>query len=193
MRRSWFVLLGSTLTALILAAWPLVQPAAAKPREPEDERGVQPARPPEWSEPVVRGDIIGTHWAEGKDPKQKTATIVIWSKESNLAVNVYGDDPRVREVIVNGTACVGRYAIVGGDRQEETVMIGQSIEVQNLNLPCTATIQPVQNTQAQPATKPPAQPVQQSQSTQEPPAAASALTDLPFTLPPLQEPSEGQP
>ena len=183
MRRSWSALLVAMLAAFTLASGPLVELAAAKPKEPEDERGVQPAAPAAWKEPVVRGEIIATHWSEGKDPKQKTATIVIWSKESDLPVNVYGDDPRVREAIVNGTACVGRYAIVGGDRHDENDMVGRSIEVQNLNLACRATLQPVATTQAQPA--------QQSQKSAEPPPAQAA-PELPLILPPLQPADGGQ-
>ena len=185
MRRSWSVLLLATLAAFALASGPLVEPAAAKPKEPEDERGNQPPEPAAWKEPVVRGEIIATRWSEGKDPKQQTATIVIWSKESDLGVNVYGDDPRVRDAILNGTACVGRYAIVGGDRSDEYSLIGRSIEVQNLDLPCRATLQPLPGTQAQPA--------QQRPKPAEPPAAAPPPSDLPLILPPLQETTDGPP
>ena len=97
--------------------------------------------PKEWCEPTVSGIVTKTFWAESSDPKNKTATIVVWSNESDLAVNVFGDNPIVREAIVNGTACVGRYVVVSGDRFEADMLSAQGIVVHNLDTPCTATLQ----------------------------------------------------
>ena len=82
-----------------------------------------------------------TFWAESADPKKKTATIVVWSNDSDIAVNVFGDNPIVREAIVNGTACVGRYVVVTGDRIEADMLSAQGIVVPNLDMPCTYTLQ----------------------------------------------------
>ena len=97
--------------------------------------------PPEWCEPTVSGIVTHTFWAESANPKIKTATIVVWSNESDIAVNVFGDNPSVREAIVNGTACVGRYVVASGDRFEPDMLSGQGIVVHNLDTPCTATLQ----------------------------------------------------
>lgn len=176
-----------SLAVLFAVAGPLAAPSLARPREPEDERP-KPSDPPAWKEPVIQGEIIGTHWSEGRDPNQKTATIVVWSVESDLAVNVYGDDPRVREVIVNGTACVGRYAIVGGDREDEYSLIGRSIEVQRLEAPCRESLASPGGTQSQPATTQAAPP-----TNSQPPTAPSDLPYIPYVLPPLQPASEDPP
>lgn len=97
--------------------------------------------PKEWCEPTVSGIVTKTFWAESADPKIKTATIVVWSNESDIPVNVFGDNPIVREAIVNGTACVGRYVVVSGDRLEADMLSAQGIEVPNLDMPCTAKLQ----------------------------------------------------
>jgi hypothetical protein len=97
--------------------------------------------PQEWSDPTVSGFVTSTFWADSADPKNKTATIVVWSNDSDLAVNVFGDNPVVRESILNGTACVGRYVVVTGDRIEADMLSGQGIVVPNLDTPCTATLQ----------------------------------------------------
>ena len=96
--------------------------------------------PQEWSDPTVSGIVTGTFWADSADPKIKTATIVVWSNESDLAVNVFGDNPTVREAILNGTACVGRYVVVTGERFEAEMLSAQGIVVPNLDMPCTATL-----------------------------------------------------
>lgn len=186
MSARWLPALCASLVTLLLVAGPLAAPGLAKPREPDDERP-KPSDPPAWKEPLVRGEIIGTHWSESKDPNQKTATIVIWSVESDLPVNVYGDDPRVREAIVNGTACVGRYAIVGGDREDEYSLIGRSIEVQRLDLPCRESLASPGGAPAQPSTQaapPPPGPPQ---------TAPPELPGIQIVMPPLQPASDEPP
>jgi hypothetical protein len=115
-------------------------PVYANPNGPKNEKP-KSEDPPEWSDPTVSGIVTQTFWAEGKDPKNKTATIVVWSNDIDMAVSVYGDNPIVREAIVNGTACVGRYVVATGDRIDTNALSAQGIEVPNLDMPCTATLQ----------------------------------------------------
>ncbi len=113
----------------------------AKPADPKDEKSKE-GEPEAWSDPRVQGIIDKVYWADGKDPKTKTATMTLYSAESDQEITIYGDNPNVREAIVNGTACVGRFAVVTGDRIDPSTMVGQGIEVPNLDMECTATLGP---------------------------------------------------
>ena len=128
------------LSSLAMVAAFSLTPVYAKPGEPDREKP-KSEDPPEWSDPTVRGIVTETFWADGKDPKSKTATIVIWSNDIDMPVSVYGDNPNVREAIVNGTACVGRYVVATGERIDTNALSAQGIEVPNLDMPCTATLQ----------------------------------------------------
>src|ERR1051325_1683429 len=94
---------------------------------------------PTWNDPTVSGIVTSTFWAEGKDAKSKTATIVVWSDDANLAGGIYPHTPTVRAAIVNGTACVGRYVVATGDRLDSNQLSAQGIVVPNLDMECTAT------------------------------------------------------
>ena len=128
-------------TARLLAAIGLLSALALFTAFTLSPAYAEKCEPKEWCEPTVSGIVTHTFWADSSDPKNKTATIVVWSSDSDIPVNVFGDNPIVREAIVNGTACVGRYVVATGDRVEHDMLSGQGIVVHNLDTPCTATLQ----------------------------------------------------
>jgi hypothetical protein len=131
-----------TLLLLALASLLAVSTALATDKEDSGERKKKGNdEPPAWSDPRVAGKVTNTFWAEGKDAKNKTATIVIWHDDGDIPVTIYGDDPSVRQAIVDGTACVGRYVVVIGDRIDEYQIVGRSIEVPDQSQPCEWTLQ----------------------------------------------------
>jgi hypothetical protein len=140
MTRSWqlrglhLLLTGLSILA-IGAATVYADPKAEdrKPKKPNQNR-------PEWNEPTVMGIVMDTYWAPGLKPGTQTATIVIWSNESDLAVTIWGDGPEVREAIVNGTACVGRYVVVGGNRLDENSLVGLAIHFADTAKQCERTL-----------------------------------------------------
>lgn len=143
MQRSTFGTWLGSVAATVLAAGILVSPVFADKDNVQDRKKNRPSdEPSAWSEPVVSGTVMQTMWVDSKDPGSFTAAMIVWSNDSDLAVTIYGDDPSVRQAIVDNVACAGRYVVVGGDRLEAEEMIGRSIEVHNLETPCTSTLQP---------------------------------------------------
>jgi hypothetical protein len=130
--------------ALLVATFSMLLVAGgveAKPDDPNWGNRRKSDDNPSWSDPTVRGIVQQTFWADGKDPKSKTATIVIWSAEADLSVTIYGDNPIVRAAILDGTACVGRYIEATGVRLDANALSAQGIVVPNLDMECTATLQ----------------------------------------------------
>jgi hypothetical protein len=142
-KRSWMAAGLSGFAALFMAGSVLVSTAVADKDPAQDRQRNRPRTdvPPAWSEPVVMGVVNQVMWVESKTPGQQTAAMIVWSSDSDLNVTIYGDDPSVRQALIDGLACVGRYVVVGGDRLDESTMVGRSIEVPNLDMPCTATLQ----------------------------------------------------
>jgi hypothetical protein len=132
------IALASLLTLALGGALSLAT-VEARP-EPKNEKA-KAGDPAAWSDPLVQGIVMDTFWVEGKNPKQQTAVIQVWSNESDLAVIVYGDNPAAREAIVSGTACVGRFVIAVGDRIDEDELSADGIEVPNLDMACTKVLQ----------------------------------------------------
>ncbi|MCC7105035.1 MAG: hypothetical protein IT307_07815 [Chloroflexi bacterium] len=139
-------------------------PALADGNQSQDRQKNKPKDNEILWDPVVQGQVVQVFWAEGKG-KDKTATLVVDSKEANQWVYVYGDNPGVREAIVSGRACVGRFVVATGDRLEETALSAQGIEVYNLDTPCTATLVPGTG-------GPVSQPASQPATVQQPPQPA---------------------
>lgn len=140
MKRSWIAARLGALAMLALASAVSFTPVEARP-EPKAERE-KAKDPAAWSEPVVSGNITDTYWTDGLTKGSRTAVIVIWSAESDLGVTIYGDDPSVRNAIVAGEACVGRYVVVSGDRLDEGHMVGRGIEQPDLGKDCERSLQP---------------------------------------------------
>lgn len=144
MKRTWMIGRLASLSALVLVGSVLATPAMADKDNEQDRQKNRPKdEPSAWSDPVVAGIVSQVFWAEGKDPGTRTATLIVWSADSDLNVTIYGDDPSVRKALVDGVACVGRYVVIGGDRLDAETMIGRSVEVPNLDMACTSTLQPL--------------------------------------------------
>ena len=145
MKRSWAVRLGS-LALVALAATLTFAPVYvyAKPdnNEQKQDRKGNNKDNPSWSDPLVHGIVTNVFWAEAREKGQHTATIVIFSPESDIPVTIYGDDPTVRQAVVDGTVCTGRYAEVGGDRLDADNMIGRAVKFSDTATECVATIGP---------------------------------------------------
>jgi hypothetical protein len=139
----WTLARLGTLLVLALASLATVSTALAGEDQAQDRRKNRPRtdEPAAWSDPRVAGTVTNTFWAEGKDPGTKTATLVVWHADGDIAVTIYGDDPAVRQAIVDGTACVGRYVVVVGDRIDEDELVGRSIEVPDQSVACEWSLQ----------------------------------------------------
>jgi len=129
-----------SLATLIALATVTTSPVVATRRDGEKQKA-QPDNQA-WKDSKVDGVVLSTYWAEAKQKGQWTAVIVVWSNASDIAVTVYGDDPVVRSAIVDGSACVGRYVVVAGDRLEATDLVGRGIQVPSTDTECTAVIAP---------------------------------------------------
>jgi hypothetical protein len=145
MRRSWLAAGAGAVATLVLAGNIAVGTALADDGgkdPPQDRQRNKPKDVPSaWTDPVVSGIATRVMWVEGKSADTQTAAMGIWSTDADLEVIVYGDDPAVRQALIDGVACAGRYVVVGGDRLDEHTMIGRSIEVPNLDMACTQTLQ----------------------------------------------------
>ena len=126
----------AALSAFALGAATVFADPKAEDKKPKKPNQNNPA----WNEPIVMGIVMDTYWAPGLKPGTQTATIVIWSNESDLAVTVWGDGPPLREAILNGTVCVGRYAVVGGNRLDEVSMQGLAVEFSDTGTACERTL-----------------------------------------------------
>jgi hypothetical protein len=122
-------------------------PAQAQPDDHKDKTKAKD--PVEWSFPTVQGIVQNAYWADGLTKGSHTPTLQVWSDDSNMLVTIYGDTSDVREVIANGTACVGRFVVASGIRIDEAQLSAQGIEVPNLDMECSASIGP------EPASAPP--------------------------------------
>jgi hypothetical protein len=114
-----------------------------------------PANPAD-VDPQVQGRITKVYWADGATPGQKTATATIFSNDSNVAIQIYADNPSAREMLVSGQACTGRFIVAVGERIEVEQLSALSIKVLDPETPCTETLVPVENkqqTQAKETTK----------------------------------------
>ena len=145
MKRSWMVGRIASLAALLLAGSIYALPVSAENGDNvEDRQKNRPKNEPAgWSDPIVNGIVMQALWVESGDPNWMTAALIVWHTDSDMAVTIYGDDPSVRQAIVDGVACVGRYVVIGGDRLDAETMIGRSIQVPNLDMECTSTLQPL--------------------------------------------------
>jgi hypothetical protein len=126
------------LVATALVSGLTIAPVAAKP-EPKDEHARQQANPA-LTDSTVQGVVARAFWADGKVPGQMTPTIVVWSTESDTWVTIYGDSQSVRDMIVGGVACVGRFVIATGDRINDEALSAQGVTVPDQNGECAATI-----------------------------------------------------
>jgi hypothetical protein len=138
MKRSWFTTGLGAAAALVMATSLTFTPVHARPEDKDEKTKAQTN--PAWGDPTISGHVINTFWIESKTPGQKTAVIVVWHDDGDLAVTVYADDPIVRDAIINRTACVGRYVIVTGDRIDEDELVGRGIQVPDIGTECTATL-----------------------------------------------------
>src|SRR6266568_5008795 len=104
MKQAWGVAFRA-VPLVFLAGALLWAPVLAKPNEPDPEK-TKAKDNPAWKDSTINGIVQATSWVPAKQAGQWTATIVVWSNESDLAISVFGDDPTVRDAIANGTACV---------------------------------------------------------------------------------------
>src|SRR5919198_2046669 len=113
MKRSRIAARLGSLAILLLVGALTFTSVEAKPEDNKGDRrkGGEPANQA-WSDPMVMGVVQDTFWVEGKEKDTKTPVIQVWSNEGDLLVTVYGDGPAVRDAIVSGRGCVGRYVVV---------------------------------------------------------------------------------
>lgn len=186
MKRSWFAAALGMLTAVALVSNVAVSPVEAGKDNPgQDKPRNRPKGDDVYTDPVVSGMVTGVAWSESKNPNQKTATLFVWSNDADQSVSVYGSDPTVRDAIVSGLACVGRYVIAVGDRIDANALEARSIQVPDLSQTCTQTLAPLPGMSVP---KPPtaAQPTAAARSaptptpTPEPTEQISDDTDMPL-------------